>query len=445
MTSGTGSISVTGLLGGTAGQIDVNSLISSLMQAAAVPQTQLQDQLQTQTTQITTYQTINSKLSALLTAGQALTTGTTWTATSATSSSSSVVATSTAGAPMGTSTFSVKSVAQAQVSIVTADSSGNVVSDPTQGITINGTNIALTSGSASDVAAAINSAGVGVSANVVNADGGKTILQLTSTKTGTAGAFTTGNGDGTGDFESGALSTLVAAQDAQIQVGSDSAGYTVTSSTNSFTNVIPGVTFSVSAPADSVTITVGNNEQAVSNAVSALVTAANAATTEMDNDTAQGAVLATNTSVESISQSILSAVSRGTSSGGSLSTYGISIDSNGVMSFDATAFASAYNADPTGTQKAINDFATSLNNTTSSATDPTYGSITTAITSGSSIAANLTSEIGTWNDRLTQIKSAYTTKFTAMETALAGLQSQQTYLTSMFNSINNSSSNNSSS
>jgi flagellar hook-associated protein 2 len=435
---------MSGLLGGTAGQIDVTTLISQLMQAAALPQTQLKDQLTAKTTQLTTYQTINTKLASLLAAGQKLTDNNTWAARSATSSSSSVVATSTAGAPLGTATFSVKSVAQAQVSIVTADPSGDVVSDPTQGITINGTNVALTSGSASDVAAAINQAGLGVTANVVNADGGQKILQLTSTKTGTAGAFTTGNGDGTGDFEAGALSTIVDAQDAKVQVGSDTAGYTVTNSTNSFTDVIPGVTFSVSAPADNVSITVDNDEQAVSDAVKALVTAANTATGEINTDTAQGAVFAANPSVSSIAQSILRAVSSGTSTGGSLSTYGISIDSNGVMSFDATAFASAYNADPAGTQTAINGFAASLDSTATDATSPTYGSITTAIQECTSTASRINDEIGTWDDRLATIKSQYTSKFTAMETALAKLQSQQTYLTSMFNSINKSSSDSSS-
>ena len=92
------------------------------------------------------------------------------------------------------------------------------MSDPTQGITINGKNIALTSGSTSAVAAAINKAGVGVSANVVQTDSGQTILQLTAAKTGSAGAFTSGNGDGTGDFEGG-LNTIIAAQNAQIQIG----------------------------------------------------------------------------------------------------------------------------------------------------------------------------------------------------------------------------------
>jgi len=165
----------------------------------------------------------------------------------------------------------------------------------------------------------------------------------------------------------------------------------------------------------------------------------NAATSEMNKDTDKDAVLATNTQVETISQSILSAVSAGTASGQSLNTYGISIDKNGVMSFDATAFASAYNADPTATENAITDFATALNTTTGNATDPTYGAITTAITAGQSRVSDLNDQISNWNDRLSKIQDAYTAKFTAMETALAKLQSQQTYLTSMFKSMSGSS------
>lgn len=439
MTSSTGSFSMTGLLGGTAGQIDVNGLITQLMAAAALPQTQLQDQLGTQQTQIATYQTINSKLASVLTAGQKLTDATTWSATSATSTSSAVVASSAAGAPLGSTTFDVTAIAQAQISTVAADAGGTVVSNPAAGIVVNGTSISLTSGSASDVAAAINGAKVGVSANVVQTDTGQ-VLQLTGLKTGaTTGAFSATGFDNTAQ-------TVVTAQDAKITVGTVGAGgYTVSSATNTFADVIPGVTFSVSAPASGVTISVGNGAQTISDAVQSLVTSANTAMAEMNNDTGQGAVLATNSSVEAITQSMLSAVSRGTATGASLNTYGIDVDKNGVMSFDPTAFAAAYAADPAGTQQAISDFATALNTTTSNATDPTYGSITTAISAGQTTASSLNTQINTWNDRLTQIKNAYTAKFTAMETALAKLQSQQTYLTSMFTSLtqNASSSSNS--
>src|SRR6185312_9707347 len=78
--STTGSISVSGLLGGTAGQIDTTTLIANLMQAAAVPQKQLQDQLTTVQTVSSALQTVNTRMTNVLTAAQALTDPAAWTA-----------------------------------------------------------------------------------------------------------------------------------------------------------------------------------------------------------------------------------------------------------------------------------------------------------------------------------------------------------------------------
>jgi len=54
------SFNVSGLLGGTAGQIDTTTLISELMQAQAIPQTQLQTQLTALQSKQSAYQQINS-------------------------------------------------------------------------------------------------------------------------------------------------------------------------------------------------------------------------------------------------------------------------------------------------------------------------------------------------------------------------------------------------
>lgn len=440
MTSGvsTGSISLSGLLGGTAGSIDTTSLIASLMQAQALPQTALKNQLAVQQAQTTAYQAINTKIAALLTAGQALTDPGAWTATAASSSSGSVVATSTGTASVGTSTFSVTALAQPQITTVLADGGGNVVNDPSAGITIGGHSISLTSGSAADVAAAINTANVGVRANVIQSDSGQ-LLQLTSTTTGSAASFAASG------FQS-TPNTVSTAQDAQVTVGDPNAGgYTVSSSSNTFTGVIPGVTFSVSGLASNVSVTVTQDQQSISDKVKALVAAANAATAEISNDSTQGAILQGSSDVQMLSQSILSAVSHGTSTGGSLSTYGIDMDKNGVMSFDADTFAAAYNADPAGTKAAISgSFAPALNTTASNATDPTSGMLTTAISSGQTYATTLNTQINSWNDRLANIQSGLQAKFTAMQTALASLQSQQSYLTSMLKSLDSSNSSSSS-
>src|SRR5690349_9793353 len=181
-----GSISVSGLLGGTAGQIDTTSLISQLMAAQAVPQNQLKDQLATVTNQLSAYQGINSKMTAVHTAAQALTDVTAWNATTATSTSSAVVATSSATASVGSTTFSVTKLARAQVTTIAADSTGTVVSVPSAGIRVTDAsgsvhNIALTSGTATDVAAAINAANIGVRASAVQTSQG-ILLQVSSAK-----------------------------------------------------------------------------------------------------------------------------------------------------------------------------------------------------------------------------------------------------------------------
>lgn len=436
------SFNVSGLLGGAAGSIDVTSLISQLMQAAALPQTHLKDQLSTQQQTENAYQALASRLSTLQSAANAFvdtTTATAWTAKAATSSTSSVVATSTSTALTGTTTFDVLALAKAQVTTVTADSSGNVVTDPTLGITITGAdgvakNVPLTTGSAADVATAINGANLGVRASVVTTTDGTQVLQMTSTSTGYANRFTAAG------FSSTAQN-VVTAQDAQIGVAAGQpGGYTVNSATNTFTNVISGVTFSVSALATGVSVTVADDEKAISDKVSALVDAFNAANSDMTSATGKGAILQGASDVQFIQGALLSTVSKGTATGGSLKAYGIDMDKDGKLSFDATAFASAYGSNPSGTKTDINDFATALAGLATSAIDPVTGSFTQAVDSAKTSETRLSKQIDDWTTRLSDIQVQLQQKYTAMQTALAKLQSQQTYLTSVFKSSSSSSS-----
>jgi len=436
----TGSISVSGLLGGTAGQIDTTTLISQLMQAQAIPQAQLKDQLSTVQTQLAAYQSLNTRLTAVQAAAQALTDAGTWRATTATSSSPAVVATSSTTAATGSTTFSVTQLARAQVTTVAADASGTVVSVPSAGVRVTdgagvAHSIALASGSATDVAAAINSAGIGVRASVVQTNTGA-ILQVSSVKTGAANAFTL---DGTDT----AAQTLTAAQDAKVTVGDSAAGgYTVTSPTNTFTGFIEGVTFTASALAPDVTISVGSDSSAISAEVQALVTATNAALSEIAADTAKGAVLQGKFDARSVATALTSAVSSGTTSGGSLKQWGVDLDSSGQMSFDTTAFAAAYAADPAAAQAAVSgSYATNIAAAVSAAIAPVDGTITAAISAATTRSTDLGSEIDTWTTRLATIQANLQAKYAAMQSALARLQSQQTYLKSMFDNIDGSGSN----
>src|SRR5437868_3894349 len=101
------SFNVSGLLSGVAGSLDTTTLITQLMQAQALPQTRLKNQLAVEQAIVSAYQAINTKVSAVQTAAQALTAASAWTATAASSSTSGVVASSTGSAAVGTTTFDV--------------------------------------------------------------------------------------------------------------------------------------------------------------------------------------------------------------------------------------------------------------------------------------------------------------------------------------------------
>jgi flagellar hook-associated protein 2 len=427
-------------ISGLSSGIDTTSLISQLMTVAAAPQTALKNQLSTQQSQISAYQAINTKLTAFQAAADALNQASTWGSTTATSSSSSVIATASATATAGTSaTFNVVQLATAQISTLAA-SAASVVANPPSGIDItdqagNVHHVALADGAAATVASAINSAGVGVRAAVVNTDSGP-VLQFTSSTSGTAGSFTISGLDS-------APQTLVTAQNAQVAVGNPaSGGYTVSSSTNTFNNVVPGVTFTVGAVASNVNITVGNDATAISGKVKAMVDAANAALTELGNDTGKGAILEGNYQLNAITQSILSTVSHGDSSGNSFNAVGIQLTSTGTLTFDATAFTAAYTADPAKTQTIGNGLASSLSALASNASITTVSPL---ITSGNSQVSNLTSEISDWDTRLASQQTALQAKYTAMEVALQKLNSTSSWLTQALNSATGQTSTSSSS
>jgi flagellar hook-associated protein 2 len=423
------AFSISGLSSG----IDTTTLISQLMTIAAQPQTALKTQLTAEQNDIVDYQAINTKLTAFQAAADSLKQASTWSSTKATSSNPAVVASTSSTATAGSSTtFDVIRMATAQISTLAV--TGSVVANPPNGIDVTdatGTvhHLTLTDGSADTVAAAVNNAALGVRAAVINTDGGQ-VLQFTATATGTTGGFSISGLDT-------APQTVIAAQNAQIAVGNPAAGgYTVSSSTNTFTNAIPGVTFSIGAVATGVTLSVSNDAGAMSDKVKALVTAANDLLTELSTDTGKGAALEGNYQLSSITQSVLSTISHGDASGNSFALAGIQLTSAGKLSFDAAAFTSAYTADPAATQTSLaGSLATSLS---SLASNTSTGMISPLINSGTSQVSDLTKQISDWDTRLAAQQTSLQQKYTAMEVALQKLQSTSSWLTAALSSLDNS-------
>ena len=342
---------VDGLVSG----LDTTSLVRQLMQLERQPQVRLQTKKADAERAVTAYQDLNTRFSSLRDAARALATPANWQLTKATSSAADAVAvTSNGTAPTGALTFNVQKLAAAasRVSSGTVASTSVVVATGPLSIVKDGvtTNIAVGDGTLGSVVQAINSSTAGVKAAAVQVAPGSYRLQLTSTTTGAASAFTIGP-EPMGAL--GTLNALVTAQDAELLVGGAAPGaYTVTSATNTVADILPGVTLTLrkADPALAVTVDVASDGEGLADKVKTLVDSANEALALTRTTSAAGAPgkvggpLAADGTVRRLEQDILRSINGlGTSSA---STAGITLSRQGTIGFDRTKFLAAYATDP---------------------------------------------------------------------------------------------------
>ena len=296
--------------------------------------------------------------------------------------------------------------------------------------------------SLADAVKAINAAGAGVTASV--AAGNR--LQLSSKTTGADGAF---------DVTGGAFGVLDEAADAKVTVGGTGPySFSATSSSNTFSDLVPGVTLTVSATTtDPVTVEVASDPAAVADAVQTLVTAANAVLTSIngytDTKTGSNAVLKGDSTLRGLAGKVLDAVSSAVGGTKSASQAGIQLTRFGTVTFDKAAFTTALAADPTLTQSIVNGstgtpavpgVAQRLLGVVKEATDSVTGSLVVRAKTQDSAATALQDRIDEWDRRLELRRTALTKQFTAMETALGTLQNQSSWLSSQLGSLSKSSS-----
>ncbi len=366
-------MAIDGLVSG----LDTTQIIESLMAIERAPQNAMVARQTTAKNQLDAYKSVRDKISALGTAATALTTATKWNQRTASSSNSSVATvSSTSTGAIGSLSFTVDRLAsshglRSSNTIASPDtviaSGGSISIDKGDG---NGPqSISVGGGTLSEVVSALNGAGLGLRAAPVNTGNGYH-LQVSSGATGAASAFTLSGLDPA----VGGTQVTSQGQDAQLTIGSGPGAYTVTSTSNTFSDLLPGVSVTaVSVSATAVTATVSENTQALSDAVKALVEAANAALSEISLRTAYdaknktGATLNGDSTMRRAAQDITRAVIDvvGTSSLGSGGLAGVKLERNGKFSFDAAAFSTAYAEDPAAVR---NLFVQSGNTTTGDVT-----------------------------------------------------------------------------
>jgi len=437
-------------LDGLASGLDTTALISSIMQSEALPQTLLKNKSYDVQSMVSALQGLNGKVAALATQATAAAKPGALDLYTATTSSDKVVATTTAAAKAGSIDFQVTKLAQAQVTVTPKVNA--VTGWPYTTMTINSGGKPYTieplSSNLDDVVTAVNAAGAGVVASKVDVGGGDFRIQFTATKSGAAGAFTISD-PGT------SFTDVKAAQDAEISLWpGTTAAQTVKSSTNTFTDLLPGVSITAKdLTASPVTLTVSRDDAGITKVASDLVDGVNgifsyissksavSTTTNTSGTTTSAGLFAGDSTVQSVNQNILSAASLpvGTPPT-SPSEIGISITKTGTMEFDGTKFAAALAADPAGTAAKVLEIAGRIATAATAASDKYTGTLTTTITGQQSEVRDLADRISDWDTRLASRQATLKSTYSALEVALSNMKAQQTWLSSQLAGLSTGSS-----
>ena len=321
------------------GSLDVNSIVSQLMNVERAPLAKLQKEQAGINTKLSAWGTVKSALSELQTAAEKLIKQDTWNATTASSSNEDQVQATggnSKGGATGNHSLVVKQLAQSQTvatrSFANADAvvgggtlrvqMGTVNEDGTS-FTADGERKALEitvpeNATVKDIRDIINRSNSGVSANLIN-DGNGVRLMLTGSS-GAKNAFeisASGNGldalnvSATAQAGANGSQRTQVARDAKMQLN----GLDVSSASNKVTDMIEGVTFNLKKADNApVNITVETNKESLKEDVENFVKAYNkvnsliAEQTKYDPATKKAGTLQGNATLVRIQQQVRSLV-----------------------------------------------------------------------------------------------------------------------------------------
>jgi flagellar hook-associated protein 2 len=290
--------------------------------------------------------------------------------------------------------------------------------------------------------------GAPVTTNILN-DGSSSQpyhIMIGSTQSGLAGKLLIDTGS-TGL----SLSTLTPATDAAIQVGTGSGNSLLfTSSTNTFSDILPGLTINVTGTSSTpATVTVGQDTSALVNAIQSFVNDFNTVSGTIAQDTAydptsgQGGVLQSDINIEQINSTIMNLVT-GYSGGPtdrtrSLLQMGITLN-NGQLTINAGQLQAAIAGDPTGVQdflgNATTGMATQLNTALQNYTTPFTGTLAQRTNTLTQQIADQQSRVTFLNGVIAAKQTQLQSEFASMENALSTIQSQGSVLNQLANLAN---------
>jgi flagellar hook-associated protein 2 len=353
----------------------------------------------------------------------------------------------TAGkAAAGTHEVEVKTLAQSQKLSSKAYEKDAVIGDGTLSIGHGDKTINVTipvGAKLSEVAAAINSAagGKGVTAAIVTADDGQHLV-LSAVDSGTKGALTITTSGGNGGLSelvhdpagTSKLTEMVAAQDAVVVVD----GFTRTSSSNTITDLVPGIslTLTKAKEGEKQTLTLTPDNTALKANLTAFVSAYNAiqgtlkSSSAYNAETGTASTLTGDAMVRGLQQQLRSSLSANVND---LKAMGMTIAADGTLSLDAAKLDTAIGKDPEavkalfGAEGSIGKSMTAL---LKSNLDTTTGTLVQRTNSINKEIKALEKQLDDLDARMEKVSDRYTKQFTAMEKMVAQMQSASGSLSS---------------
>lgn len=449
-----GTISSSGIGSG----LNVSQIVTALMDAEKGPLNSINKSISTDNAQISAYGSISSQISSFQSSIAGLITSSTIKATTASSSSASVLSVSNDGTALA-GEYKITNVTLASPQVITSNidtsayTSINSSIGSTGSISILGNTITPATYTVAGIVEAINNANIsGVSATMTNlGTSAAPDYQIRIVNTSDTAAEITASG---GNIFTGLTFASAAAVAGSVTIN----GNTVTRSTNTITDLVPGLTINLVGTGNS-TITVAQDNSALSSKVSAFVTAFNTLDKSLkdissyDATAKKGAILYGDSTINSLRREIRSIITStlgvdATTSYNRLSQVGVSFKSDGTLSLDSTALNTAISANFNKVAKlfsgtgvstdslGLHGFAYQLNTVLTSATG-IDGSITNRKSSLQSDVRRLQARAEQEQLRLADLQQMYQRQYTALDKTVASLNSMASYLTNQFDAMSN--------
>jgi len=439
--SGNTSSSSGAFTGASSYSQDLQNVMNRAVAIAQLPITQLTGQQTNIQNQYSELSTIAKDLTSLQSAVSEISQATGGSSFETDVSDPSLVSASTAdGAVAGTYSIEVDSIGVYASSLGTSNWTGTS-SDAggTYSLVINGTSYQInsTDGSASSVAAAINSEyGSQVQATVVNVGSASSPDQRISLQATTLGDQTLD----IQDSDSNSLQTQGPAGSLAEYIV-DGSGETVTSDSRSV-SIATGLTVNLlsSDPGNPTTISVSGTDSALSSALSSFVSAYNQVVTDLQSQRGQSAGPLQGQSILSeITQAIGGMATYFTSSSNGvngLAELGLQLGENGQLTFDSETLDAAYNTSPAAVTSFLGSatsggWVESATNALTNLIDPNTGLVTNDETNLQSQYTSLGVQITAKQNAVTQLQSTLQSQMAAADALISTLEQQDSFLTQM--------------